>query len=308
MRVSFTVTAEMGRGLTPLRIVEENLNSSESTGTWIKIVNLRDESNEKLNTARIKNDIATQFCSFLLANSDRRIMVQDEPVDVRSLVIEEEVEEFKPLGKKGPTATMTHLMLTCAVEQTRFPSQLLFSGKGVTVAHMRTERPPAPQYLGILDCDYLNDIIATDREAVVEMDDGFAKLKELAVLKMNEFGSKRQAQLARGFIERARNESFYPFRDAPADAVGGVEQAVYDVVLEKLNETTNIEAMTKRQQEVVFRLLRRALDVRPSRRTGQQTAGANALKPIEPRKGRQGGKPGPIPCSAGEVETSGRIV
>lgn len=39
-----------------------------------------------------------------------------------------------------------------------------------------------------------------------------------------------------------------------------MHQAVYDVVLERVNEHANIENMTKRQQEVVFRLLQRSLE------------------------------------------------
>jgi hypothetical protein len=42
--------------------------------------------------------------------------------------------------------------------------------------------------------------------------------------------------------------------------VEAVSRAVYDVVLEKVNESANLESMTKRQQSVVFRLLKRSLD------------------------------------------------
>ena len=47
---------------------------------------------------------------------------------------------------------------------------------------------------------------------------------------------------------------------ATTDAVDGVQRAVYDVMLEKINEHANIDAMTLKQQAVVFKLLRRSME------------------------------------------------
>ena len=43
----------------------------------------------------------------------------------------------------------------------------------------------------------------------------------------------------------------------PHDSVETMEQAAYDVTLEKLNESLRIDRMNKKQQSVIFRLRQR---------------------------------------------------
>jgi len=61
----------------------------------------------------------------------------------------------------------------------------------------------------------------------------------------------------------ARQKPYYPFRDtarAVPDFKRTVQQAIYDVSLERVNEAIRVEKMSEKQQAFVFRILHRALE------------------------------------------------
>jgi hypothetical protein len=244
---------------TKLEIVEEGLPKSEKTGTHIEITNLRDSGTEALTPANIAAEMVSQFCSFLLGNPSKTIRVQDDTLDVAKLVVRRD-QETLPKTDEMPEAKVDHYTLTRPVERSRFPAQLLFTSRGRTVAAVQPEEPPSPQYLGLVDCPYLNEIVAANRESIIEMDSGFAALKSSALQVVKRYGERLRAGEKQRFIERARLETYYPFKGVTADPVAGVQQALYDVVLEKVHEQVNFDSMTKKQQAVIFRLLQRSLD------------------------------------------------
>ena len=84
-------------------------------------------------------------------------------------------------------------------------------------------------------------------------------MKVAALQRVQAYGERYRETLGRHFIERARQQDYYPYRGVPTDAVSGIQQVVYDVVLEKVNEHVNLESMTQKQQAVVFRLFQRSL-------------------------------------------------
>jgi hypothetical protein len=244
----------------PLKIVEEDVGPDSPTGTTIEIYNILDTGKERLTTGRIANDLLAQYCSYLLGHPNRRIRVCGEALDVQALIMSRE-NEVLPASKKVPTeAVLNHLLLRRTVDQSRFPHQVIFSAKGRTVNSHQPEEPLPPQYLGIIECPYLDSIVTSNRELVIEMDEGFASLKEAALGRITEYAKRARAQRKRTFIEQARQEEYYPYRHTSGDPVVSVEQAVYDVALEKIDENANLGNMTRKQQEIVFKLLKRSLE------------------------------------------------
>src|SRR2546425_6450583 len=91
------------------------------------------------------------------------------------------------------------------------------------------------------------------------MDDGFTQLRTEALGRVSAFGERYRNKQGKRFIEQARQSSSYPYRRIPKDSVAVVEQAVYDVTLEKLNESVRIDRMNGKQQAVIFKLWQRAI-------------------------------------------------
>ena len=197
---------------------------------------------------------------YLLGNPDRRVAIQGDVLDLTRLIDSQSSEEIPPSVEIPEPATLKHLLLTQSIERSRFPAPLLFSGKGRTVASATPEDVPSPNYLGIVDCPYLDEMVTANREALVELDAGFAHLKSEAISRVEVFSRTLRAESQRRFIERARTEEYYPFKDSPNDPVTTVRRDVYDVVLEKVHERVNLERMSRKQQAILFKLLERSLD------------------------------------------------
>jgi hypothetical protein len=121
------------------------------------------------------------------------------------------------------------------------------------------EQPPSTHYLGVVECPYLDSLVSANREGLVELDGTFARIRESALESVSAYAHEVGTVRRREFIERARAEEYYPYRAEPTDAVSDARRAIYDVVLDRVNEHANLEGMSKKQQAVVFRLLARAL-------------------------------------------------
>lgn len=243
-----------------LVIDEEEADRSTPTGTRIEILAITDASAEAFAPGRLASDLLVQFCSYLLGNPGCRIVVQGELLDVKRMIDRAEVDQLPATARVPEPATVQHLLLDRPVENTRFPAQVLFSAEGRTIATTDLERPPSQRYLGIVECRYLDTLVTSSREGLIEMDEGFAELRARTLERVTDFSGRLAERERYRFIETARRQEFYPYRGTPSDSVAMVKQALYDVTLEKVNESANIESMTKRQQAIVFRLLHRALD------------------------------------------------
>jgi hypothetical protein len=237
----------------PLRVRRESLDTGK-TGTTITVYNLLDS--EAPTGVALAGDLLGQFCAYLLANPARKLFVNGEPIDVLALV---EQRERELVDANGTEATVDHLLLKKSVEASRFPQQVIFSGKGRTVATQQPERTPSSNYLGIVECAYLDQIVSSNRESLIEMDGTFARLKQAVAERVELYRQRLQAEDRKRFIDRAREEDYYPFRAATSDPITTVKQAVYDAMLEGINQHANIEGLTRKQKTVIFRLLNRAM-------------------------------------------------
>jgi hypothetical protein len=253
-------TFELTDSPASVKVEEETLSSDEPCGTTIEIFDLRDKDKEKPVSAVIASDLVGHFCGYLLGHPEREIWVQQERIDVTQILEKRETEIIPPSEKVPDEVKLNHLLFRRLLDRTRFPFHVIFSGKGRTVDTQQLEFPPSPNYLALVECPYLDSMVTANRELLVEMDDTFANLKDSALHRIEGYRAKLQAERSRTFIERAREQEFYPYREPPKDSVASAKQAIYDVVLEKVNETANLEGMNKRQQEVVFRLLRRSVE------------------------------------------------
>lgn len=244
----------------PLKIDQEPVAADTPTGTTIEIFNLRDKDKEKLTPTAISGDLLSHYCSYLLANAGREIFVQGDRLNVDDLIARREPDSIPASAAVPGGAKLQHLFLHKPLDQSRFPAQMIFSAKGRTVAAAPLETPPSPNYLGIIECIHLDSMLTANRDLLIEMDKGFSELKKAALERIESYGERYRVERKHGFIQRARQQDYYPYRSASSDPVQGAKQALYDVVLEKVNDNANVEGMTKRQQEVVFRLLKRALE------------------------------------------------
>lgn len=257
---SFTLNAD---DRCPLR-VRERLVADATPGTTITIFNLLDRGKETPTAARLVAEMTSQFCSFLLGNSSKQIRVNGEPIDVGSLVASR-IEEVIPRSRhiRGQVK-LEHVLLKRSVDESRFPQQILFTSKGRTILSTQPDLPLLNNYLGLAESRYFETIVSSNREALIQMDEGFTHIRDAVVDRVKGFTEHYRKDERRRFIESARREDFYPYRrlgeSTSPDPVASVQQAVYDVLLEKLNEAVNIEGMTKRQRAAIFMLLRRAFE------------------------------------------------
>jgi hypothetical protein len=252
IRSDFELTEATDR---PLEIVEVQVDKTTPTGTQIQIFNLVDS--DPLTPSRIKGELLAQFASYLLAHPAKRVTVQDEALDVAAMVASSQDETLRlrlPLGD----VKVRHILLKKGVDHAKFAEKLLFSAQGRTVASTTIEEPPAATYIAIVEAAYLDSIVSSNRESIIELDGAFSELRRAVLGRVDDFRKRLRAEQADHFLHRARAQAFYPFR-GDQDAVSSVRQVLYDAMLEKVNEHAQLENMTKRQQAVVFKLLNRVL-------------------------------------------------
>jgi hypothetical protein len=257
VRSDFTLRADEPEAL---RVHEQIVDARTPTGTTIRISNVLDDELEGAFVASLRGELLTQFCSYLLGNPDHAICVQGEALDVSSLIAERKVQDLTGIPQISAPVRLHHLLLRRRLDESRVSGRLLFTGKGRTVATCEAQDVPSSNYVGIVESTYLDSIVTSNREGVVEMDAGFARLKDAALAEVASFADGVREARKTTFLERAREQSFYPFQAPAANAVVEAKRAIYDVVLERMNEHVHVEGMSHKQQAVIFRLLYRSLD------------------------------------------------
>ena len=176
------------------------------------------------------------------------------------MIAEREVEDLRDIPRVDVPVRLHHLLLRRPLDESRVAGRVLFTGKGRTVTACEAEEVASSNYLGLVESAYLDTIVMSNREGVLDMDAGFTGIKRAALMQVAAFAERVREGRKRTFLEKAREQPFYPFRTPPANPIVEVKRAIYDVVLERMNEHANVEGMTNKQQAVIFRLLDRSLD------------------------------------------------
>ncbi len=257
VRSSFTLRSD-GPGAP--KVQEQVVSPRTPTGTVVKIFNVLDDEFETVFVAKIRAELLTQFCSYLLGHPEHAIRVQGEALDVASIIDQREIQELKGIPQIDAPVRLHHLLLRRPLDESRVSGRVLFTGKGRTVATCEAEDVASSNYVGLVESTYLDSIVTSNREGVLGMDAGFARLKDVALAEVASFGERVREARKSTFLEKAREQTFYPFRTPATNAVVEAKRAIFDVVLERMNEHANVEGMTMKQQAVIFRLLNRSLD------------------------------------------------
>jgi hypothetical protein len=256
--VRSTFILDEGATSSSIRIHEEVAPAEARSGTEIVIDNLLDADDSALTPSRLREELLTQFCAYLIGNTTRQIWLNGSRLDVNAWVSRREFEEVAFDGEKR-SATIHHLVLVKPPEKGRVGDQILYSGKGRTIFGEPLESPPHPNYLGVVECPYLDGLVTANREGLYEMDPVFMALREVAKNRIDEFALMLAQESRHSFMEVARTREYYPYRNV-TDPVTEVRQAMYDVALDRINTHVGIERMPQKQQQLVFKLLQRALE------------------------------------------------
>jgi hypothetical protein len=257
LSVMFTVKEDLEQ---KLQVTQKEVEDSVPTGTTITILNLRDSDASCISTTRVGADLVNQFCTYLLANRHKEIVVNGTRLDVSSVVASRTAETIPPFEDVPTASEVLHVILTMPVEKTVIKDQLIFSSRGRTVKSCDPGEELDPKYLSLVDCPYLDEIVSSNREGVIEFDLGFSRLKNKAIERACAFNDQYRSAEQRKFIERARLKEYYPYRVPVDNVISSVKRDLFDVVLERVHEEVNIETLSKKQQAVIFRLLKRVLE------------------------------------------------
>lgn len=239
-----------------LDVEQEEVSVKQPTGTTVTIYNIIDKPSAPT-AAQIESGILSQFCSYILSNPTVNIRVQGEPVVVDRLIDDLETEDVSVDG--STSAIVKHILLRKDVDESRFSARLMFCALGRTVASDNINKPPSSRYICIVECPYLDKIVSSNREDLIEFDGTFARLRDRVLTSVRDFGKRLSDRSADRFLADARQESYYPYRSASEDPVIQIQQAQFDHVLVALHERVNLGALTRKYQEVIFNLLNRAI-------------------------------------------------
>ena len=251
----------MVRGGTSIQI-DERVAGDAGTGTTIDMTLRHGEDVLRLfsSVKAVKRALFNSFAGYLARYDDEvEICVNAEPVRLDEFVDEREREEIHADGEV-PDASLHHMVLGQQVEQP-VPSLLVFATKGTTVSQevLGDEGIPGKKYLGLVDSPYLSDLTNTAKSELAEFDQGFQALKGEASTRAKRFIAHRQGDHARAFLERARQQPYYPYKDPAQTPVDQFERHLYDGLLLTLEEECRISSAPASQQRLIFGLARQLL-------------------------------------------------
>ncbi len=242
--------------------IEEESTRADRTGTRIDMtLNHREDVKRLFSSAKsVKRVLFNSFAAYLARyESEVSIWVNDEIVSLEDFVDERMTEEIQGRGDT-PDASLHHMVLGQQVEQPA-PSVLVFATRGATVSQevLGDEGIPGKKYLGLVDSAYLSDLTNTGKTELADFDPGFRALKVEASRRAKRFISERQAGHAKAFLERARNQDYYPYKSPPRSPVDRYRRQLYDGLLLTLEEQYRIGSAPASQQKLIFGLTRQLL-------------------------------------------------
>ena len=239
--------------------VIETVASKTSTGTTITIENIDQKEEKNLTHKKIEDGLITQFFSFLLTTG-KNISINGEYLNVASK-IKESTDETSSVEheKRAISFNVKHIILNDSWKGPRHKNNIHFCLKGRLIASESLPFSTPKEYLALVESDYFDEIISSNREALASMDEVFLKIKESCLLIANNKSKTLTDSLAKEFLEVARSKPFYPYSTSALEPTHAAERAIYDVVLEKVHEEINLENCTEKHQKLIFQLIKRSL-------------------------------------------------
>ncbi|MCH7580505.1 MAG: ATP-binding protein [Chloroflexi bacterium] len=237
--------------------IEAEEVGNEATGTVISLTLSQRQDVLRLfsGVTMVKRVLFNSFAGYLARyDAEVGIWVNNEKVSLDEFVDERETEEIEA-HDEVPGARLTHMVLSQQVEQ-MFPSILVFATHGTTVSQepLAEESIPGRKYLGLVDSGYLSELTNTSKSELAEFDPGFLALREETSKRAKQFIVERQSGRAREFLERARLQNFYPYKEPPTTPVDGYRRQLYDNILLTMEETYKIGNASLSQQKLIFGL------------------------------------------------------
>lgn len=121
------------------------------------------------------------------------------------------------------------------------------------------------EFTAYLTSDYFGDLAAENREGLVELDPTATTLIDSAKDKLREHFRSRDLDRSRDKIQEWKDTKLYPYASAPASAIERNEQQVFDAVALSLADySIEFERAPEKQQKLILRLLRLAVESGPS--------------------------------------------
>lgn len=235
--------------------------SSGPTGTLIEVFNLFEDVTIGLSTKTLRNEILSSFFVFLIGNTKRKILLNGEEISPDEYISSIEISNSQVVidQDRRVDISLSHIWLKRNIERTEQERNLLLFGSGKLVHQTAIEARTPPNYICLADSNYFAELSISNRESIATLDPNFNQIVESIQRQIQHHQSSKKNETAILFIEDARKQEFYPYRDANPTAQNRAKQALYDVALEKINEHADISKLAKRAQAVVFRLLDRAM-------------------------------------------------
>jgi hypothetical protein len=242
--------------------VAQRALAGSPTGTSVDMTLSQREDVRRLfsSVKSVKRVLFNSFAAYLARyEGEVGIWVNDDLVRLDEFVDDRLDEEIQAVGLL-PDASLHHMVLGQQVEQVA-PSLLVFATKGTTVSQevLGDEGIPGKKYLGLVDSAYLSDLTNTAKSELAEFDPGFQALKSEASSRAKRFIAQRQGEHGRAFLERARQQPYYPYKDPPQTPVDGYRRQLYDGVLLTVEEQCRISSASVNQQKLIFALVRQSL-------------------------------------------------
>ncbi|MEX2158361.1 MAG: ATP-binding protein [Dehalococcoidia bacterium] len=255
------LTWTMTLGDTGIRIHQEEV-SDLACGTTIDMTLLQTQDAVALFSSpqRVRRALFNSFAGYVSRyEKDVELWIAGEQLLLDDFV-DERVTESIGGHDDVPEAELHHMVLGSQVEQIA-PSVLVFATHGTTVIHevLGDEGIPNRKYLGLIDSPYLSDLTNTSKSDLADFDPQFQALKEEAKQSARGFIAERQGELAQDFLEHARKQEFYPYREPPKTPVDTYRRQLYDGLLLTLEETIHIGKASLPHQKLIFALTRQLM-------------------------------------------------
>jgi hypothetical protein len=126
-------------------------------------------------------------------------------------------------------------------------------------------KAPGFNFTAYLSSDHFRDLSISGDLAVEEIHPDLAPVLKVAREKMREYFRERSAERVSEIVEAWKNDSIYPYENAPKNSIEKVEQQIFDVVAFNVHEyLPDFQAASTTNKKFQFRLLKTAIESSPN--------------------------------------------